>query len=98
MYEGRLTTARDEIATAGIERSGIWVSASSRFRKLTREKANCDTASPELVLYGRVSSGAQSDSVRSVKNETAAIATEACKLRLNVWCARIEMRYVDRSV
>ena len=23
MYEGRLTTARDEIATAGIERSGI---------------------------------------------------------------------------
>ena len=49
-----------------------------------RETADCDTANPEPVLYGRVSSGAQSDSVRSVKNATIALATEAYKLRLNV--------------
>ena len=46
--------------------------------------SDCDTASPELALYGRVPGEAQSDSVRSVKNETIPIATEACKLRLDV--------------
>ena len=44
MYEGRLTTARDGVATTGIERSGI-------FRKLTPETADCKTARGELVLY-----------------------------------------------
>ena len=51
MYEGRLTTARDGIATAGIERSGMRVSAPSRFRKSTRETADCETARGDIGLY-----------------------------------------------
>ena len=54
MYEGRLTTARGRMSTAGIERSGIRVSAPSWLRKLTRETAGCETSSGELVLYGKV--------------------------------------------
>ena len=60
------------------------MSISSRFRKLTRETANCKTASGELVLYGEVPWGLAIDSVRSVRNETIAIAIETCTLKLEV--------------
>ena len=57
---------------------------SSRFRKLTRETANCETASAESVLYGQVPWGLAFDRVRSVRNETIVIAIEMCRFKLEV--------------
>ena len=57
---------------------------SSRFQKLTREMANCETASVQLVLYGKVLWGLAFDRVRSVLNGTIAIATKTCGFKLEV--------------
>ena len=60
------------------------MSSPSRFWKLVRKRADCETASGELVLYDKMLWGVEFDRARNVKNKTIAIATEACKLRLNV--------------
>ena len=66
------------------------MSASSWFRKLTRETANCETASVELVLYSKVPWGLAFDRVRSVINRTIAIATEMCRFKLEVPALELE--------
>ena len=46
--------------------------------------ANCETASVQLVLYGKVLWGLAFDRVRSVGNETIAITTKMCGFKLEV--------------
>ena len=66
------------------------MSPSSRFRKLTRETANCETASGQLVLYGKVLWGLAFDRVRSVINGTIVIATKTCGFKLEVPALELE--------
>ena len=66
------------------------MSTYSRFRKLTRETADCKTASGQLVLYGKVLWGLAFDRVRSVINRTIAIATEMCRFKLEVAALELE--------
>ena len=63
------------------------MSTPSRFRKLARKRADCETASGELVLYGKVPCGVEFDSTRNVKNKTSAIATEVCGFGLRSRCS-----------
>ena len=62
----------------------------SRFRKPTRETANCKTASGQLVLYGKVLWGLAFDRVRSVINGTIAIATKTYRFELEVPALELE--------
>ena len=66
------------------------MSAPSRFRKSTRETADCKTASGQLVLYGKVLWGLVFDRVRSVINGTIAIATKTCRFKLEVPALELE--------
>ena len=67
-----------------------------------RKRADCETASGELVLYGKVPWGVEFDIARNVKNETIAIATEACGLGLRFRCSNrnqlCQPECVERSV
>ena len=78
------------------------MSSPSRFLKLTRQRADCETASGELVLYSKVPWGVEFDRARNVKNKTIAIATEACGLGLSFRCSNrnkpCQPGCVERSV
>ena len=78
------------------------MSSPSWFRKLARKRADGETASGELLLYGKVPWGVEFDSARNVKNKTIAIATEACGLGLRSRCSNrnklSEPECVERSV
>ena len=78
------------------------MSSPSWFRKLARKRADCETASGELVLFGKVPWGVEFDIARNVKNETIAIATEACGLGLRFRCSNrnklCQPECVERSV
>ena len=63
------------------------MSSPSWFRKLARKRADCETASGELVLYDKMLWGVEFDRARNVKNKTIAIATEACGLGLRSRCS-----------
>ena len=81
---------------------GIRVSTPSRFRTSARKRADCETASGELLLYGKVPWGVEFDSARNVKNKTIAIATEACGLGSRSRCSNrnklSQLGCVERSV
>ena len=49
-----------------------------------RKRADYETASGELVLYGKVLCALAFDRVRSVINGTIAIATKTCRFKLEV--------------
>ena len=101
-YEGRLTTARETMSTAWIERSEYTSEQPEPVSEVGEKRADCERASGELVLYGKVPWGAEFNWAWNVKNKTIAIATEACGLGLSSRCSNrnkpCQLRCVERSV